>query len=205
MHFTDAEVGLYMRLLCLQWSAGSIPDDDSELATYGKGNTPLARVKLKFKKGRDGLLRNERMESVRQKQIEFRQKQAENGKLGGRPSKPKPNPSLSQAYPRPNPTANPNVSQKKLSLLRTPSPSNKAYNKGAIKLSAREWSLAHRFEVCLNGQWVNDAGKWVNRIKDRETFAKCERVVADMERAIKDDEITTSPAQYAEQRWKEFA
>lgn len=87
LHFTDAEVGLYIRLLSVQWSAGSLPDDDAELASYGKGGTPVHRVREKFQKGSDGRLRNERLEVERRKQAEFRDKQAENGRKGGRPAR----------------------------------------------------------------------------------------------------------------------
>lgn len=82
MHFTDAEIGLYIRLLCVQWSAGSLPDDDEELASYGKGPTPIARVKLKFKRCDDGRLRNERMEIVRKKQSDYIDACSSAGKVG---------------------------------------------------------------------------------------------------------------------------
>lgn len=87
MNFTDAELGLYIRLLCVQWSTGSVPDDDLELANYGKGTTPVSKVKLKFKKCPDGTLKNNRMEIERKKQNAFRKSRSLNGKLGGRPSK----------------------------------------------------------------------------------------------------------------------
>lgn len=88
MHFSNDEVGLYIRLLCVQWSVGSLPDDDAELASYGKGGTPIQRVKAKFFKGQDGRLRNLRLELERQKQEAFRQSRVDNGKRGGRPRKP---------------------------------------------------------------------------------------------------------------------
>lgn len=104
MHFTNAEVGLYARLLCVQWSTGGLPDDDAQLASYGKGRVRMTRIRSKFVKGDDGLLRNLRLESERQKQVEFRERQANNGRMGGRPTKPKPNPGLtsglSQTEPR---------------------------------------------------------------------------------------------------------
>ena len=81
--FTDAEIGLYIRLLCAQWSEGSLPDDDVELSSYGKGKTPLARVKSKFQKCDDGRLRNARMEIVRADQDRFRQSRQEAGAAGG--------------------------------------------------------------------------------------------------------------------------
>ena len=80
MHFTDAEAGLYIRLLAVQWSTGSLPDVDAELSSYGKGGTPIERVKAKFKKGDDGRLRNERLELERDKQAQWRHKSSEGGK-----------------------------------------------------------------------------------------------------------------------------
>jgi len=70
------------------------------------------------------------------------------------------------------------------------------------KLSAGQWELAGRLETALGVQWVNDAGKWVNRIKKR--FGTTERVTAEVESALKESRIKTTPAQYAEQIWKEF-
>ena len=83
MHMLDAEVGLYMRLLCVQWETGSVPDDDNELASYGKGGTPLARIRAKFKKGADGQLRNPRLERERAKQAEWREQQRQKGIASG--------------------------------------------------------------------------------------------------------------------------
>jgi hypothetical protein len=88
MHFSDAEAGLYIRLLCVQWSTGGLPEDDAELSSYGKGGTQIARVKSKFQKCEDGLLRNERLEFEREKQESYRLSRSINGKQGGRPCKP---------------------------------------------------------------------------------------------------------------------
>lgn len=87
MHFTDAEVGLYIRLLCVQWSTGKIPCDNHELSSYGKGDTKIDRVLTKFEVGKDGFLRNRRMEIERKKQENYRKSRADNGKKGGRPTK----------------------------------------------------------------------------------------------------------------------
>jgi hypothetical protein len=73
----------------------------------------------------------------------------------------------------------------------------------ASKLSSEQKKLADRMEAALGVQWVNDAGKWVNRIKKH--FSKSERVTAEVESALKESRINTTPAQYAEQIWKEFA
>ena len=70
------------------------------------------------------------------------------------------------------------------------------------KLLPRQKELADRIETALGVQWVNDAGKWINRIKILP--GKCERVFAEVESAAKELRIRTTPAQYAEQQWKEF-
>lgn len=75
-------------------------------------------------------------------------------------------------------------------------------DKVLAKLDTGQKKLADRFQTALDGQWVNDSGKWVNRIKS--AFSRCERVIAEMESAVKESRIKTTPAQYAEQIWKEF-
>lgn len=67
-----AEVGVYVRLLCHQWSKGFVPNDIKKLArlTHGK-QKDLESVLLKFSKGEDGHLRNERLENERVKQAKF--------------------------------------------------------------------------------------------------------------------------------------
>ena len=73
----------------------------------------------------------------------------------------------------------------------------------ASKLSIGQKELADRMESTLGVQWTNDAGKWINRIKTMPD--KSERVIAEVESAIKESRIKTTHAQYAEQIWKEFA
>jgi len=118
MHFSDAETGLYIRLLCVQWSTGGLPDSDAELASYGKGETQIVRVRSKFSKCDDGLLRNERLEIEREKQEAYRLSRSINGKQGGRPCKPhgkhkvlktKAQESSPSPSPSPSPTPAPNL------------------------------------------------------------------------------------------------
>ncbi len=78
-----------------------------------------------------------------------------------------------------------------------------SYSTKASKLSASQKELADRIEAALGVEWVNDAGKWINRIKT--LTGKCERVIADVESSVKENRIKTTPARYAEQTWKEFA
>lgn len=84
LDFTAEEVGGYIRLLCHQWDKGGLPNDDKRLLKLsGMKAKALENVKVKFIVEQDGLLRNARMEKVRSKQEEFRQKRIVAGSIGG--------------------------------------------------------------------------------------------------------------------------
>lgn len=70
----------------------------------------------------------------------------------------------------------------------------------ANKLSTRQKELADRFEAALGNEWVNDAGKWVNRIKDSPD--DCESVIGETESAARENRIDTTPARFAEYFWQ---
>lgn len=130
LNFSDAELGLYIRLLCVQWSAGSVPNDDTEIASYGRGKTPTARVKAKFELCDDGQLRNKRLEAEREKQAEWRRKSA----LGGhRSGEARAKGGSTTLEPDGQPKGNTPVSslQSPLSGLQTPS---KPEGDGLVKL-----------------------------------------------------------------------
>ncbi len=69
-----------------------------------------------------------------------------------------------------------------------------------IRLTARGKELAERFEAALGIEWVNDAGKWINRIKDAPN--DCESVIGEVESAARENRIDTTPARFAEYFWK---
>lgn len=78
---TAEEVGVYIRLLCHAWSKDGLEDNEARLSLLAgqcHGNA-IAYAKSKFVLI-DGKLRNPRQERERQKQADFRQKQAENAK-----------------------------------------------------------------------------------------------------------------------------
>lgn len=86
--FSCEEVGAYIRLLCYQWAKGGLPKDDKKLMQLSGITDPyvLGNVSVKFRLCEDGLMRNDRLEKVRSLQIEYREKQIENGKKGGNPN-----------------------------------------------------------------------------------------------------------------------
>lgn len=99
MFMEPEEVGAYIRLLCHQWQHGGVPTDPQKIAKIsGMKTTQLGGVLIKFAEDSDGFLKNPRMENIRAAIEEFRQRQAENGKRGGRPRVEE-----TQAFPNPNP------------------------------------------------------------------------------------------------------
>lgn len=90
MNMTATERGIYITLLCVCWLEGGLPDDVKQLAGF-------ARVPFKqfariwphnlqgcFVLARNGLLVNERLDKERRKQLEYRRRQSDYGKKGGR-------------------------------------------------------------------------------------------------------------------------
>lgn len=146
------EIGAYILLLCHQWNAGSIPNDDNLIRRIAKVTQAfdLGLLKTKFELI-DGVLKNPRMEREREKQRLFREKQAENGAKGGRPK--------SQAFPKPNPTDNPHKS------FPSPSPSPNDTRKGKatfeqVKAFCEEAGLPQSdaewfFYKCEGNGWTN--------------------------------------------------
>jgi uncharacterized protein YdaU (DUF1376 family) len=83
MLMSNEEVGLYIRLLCLQWEQGYVPDDVERIvAAFGETTRRCwTAVKPKFNHGStEGELRNEKLEKVRAQQTAFRERQSEKGK-----------------------------------------------------------------------------------------------------------------------------
>lgn len=78
MAMTAEEVGGYIRLLCFQWENGPIPDNEALLSRItGCGGNAVASIRNKFVIA-NGKLANSRLEKVRQGQIDYRHKQAQN-------------------------------------------------------------------------------------------------------------------------------
>jgi len=228
---TQAEVGAYIRLMCYQWLDEGIDRSTTVQQRLAGGPvTPSVRRKFSLAK-REGkpVLLNARLEAERGKQNAFREKQAEKGRKSAQSRATAVQPlfnhgstaGVTETQPmavdfRLQPEGNSlslssSLSSKlirgktPLELVNTVNNSVKKTDKGdkaSKKLGPTKSQLAQAFEETLTDQWINDAGKWVNRIK-AET-AKCERVLAEVQSAVKEQRIKTTPAQYAEQIWKEF-
>jgi uncharacterized protein YdaU (DUF1376 family) len=135
------EKGLYITLLCVQWSQGHISADDITRIAGVSFKGCLDRVKSKFVEVENGQFRNERLESERKKQAEFRLKQAENGRKGGRPSRKglglsglsqtKAKKSSPSPSPSPSPISDPNLQERRGNASLPPSEVLKVWNQKA--------------------------------------------------------------------------
>ena len=80
---TPEETGIYIRLLCYQWTNGGLINCVpilARLAACEDEGAVAAVMDLKFEEGEDGKLYNKRLEEVRQEQEQYREKQRENAK-----------------------------------------------------------------------------------------------------------------------------
>lgn len=118
---TAEEVGGYIRALCHQWTKEGLPNNRKKLESMlGINGESLDTILEKFTLYPDGRLKNDRLEKIRAEQMEYRAKQAENGKKGGNPAfkkgqsnpyyNPKDNqPVMSKDNPADNPPHNPKI------------------------------------------------------------------------------------------------
>lgn len=70
------------------------------------------------------------------------------------------------------------------------------------KLPQSAVELAQRGEILLGDEWINDAGKWVNRIKAKPKLV--ERVFSELGRALTEGDSLTTSAGYVEDLWKRW-
>jgi uncharacterized protein YdaU (DUF1376 family) len=80
---TAEEFGVYWRLICHSWNKGGLPNDDQRLALMAgqcSGNA-VVYAKTKFEVCADGLLRNPRLEKVRNEQETYRKMQSDKAHL----------------------------------------------------------------------------------------------------------------------------
>lgn len=118
MHFSMAERGMYITLLAYQWAHGKIPKKRLGFILGSDWVDSWVAVGEKFIDIDDEFVINPRLEEEREKRARFKEKQVENGKMGGRKPKLKPNESQtltqseSQIKPLENEYENDNTEEK---------------------------------------------------------------------------------------------
>lgn len=200
VHMSAKEVGGYMRLLCYQWGNGRIPSDLNKAAKVA-GCKMNSTILEKFP---DGI--NKRLEKEREKQLIWREKSREGG-LKSAEMRSKGGSRVVDKWLQPNgnspsPSPSPSLSSTKKITTKLPESDKSGVVKKGGKFTLEQLDLTERFHVALNGQWENDRQKWMGRIAREE--GRVDRVLREVESAIKEGRVKTSPAQYAEETWKEF-
>lgn len=100
MGMDDAEVGAYIRMLCVQWDRGFLPKNAIEIAKIiGNKKKSIEGALVKFIPHENGGVFNKRLSIERWKRDEWLKVQKDNGCKGGRPPKPNDNPNESQDKP----------------------------------------------------------------------------------------------------------
>lgn len=89
-YMTNEEVGMYIKLLCKQWTDGSIPKKRVGFLIGCDWDTVGDELKSKFLIKNETLV-NARLSEEREKRLAYKKKQSENGKKGGRGKKGKAN------------------------------------------------------------------------------------------------------------------
>lgn len=129
LDLSQSEVGAYIRLLCHQWSRGSIPVETEKQQRLAGGSVS-ADVSAKFKLNQDGRLVNERLERERQKQSDYREMQRQKGILSAESRKNQPKTNRGSTEP---PTAvQPNGQPEGSSPSPSPSPSELSLTSGSL-------------------------------------------------------------------------
>ena len=86
VYLTNEEIGIYIKMLCKQWTDGKIPKKRLGLLVGYDWVNMSEELKSKFEDCGDYVI-NTRLELEREKKSNFLKKQSINGKKGGRPKK----------------------------------------------------------------------------------------------------------------------
>lgn len=112
---TLTEHGAFFRLMMAYWQLGPLDQTNGKCFRIAGAYTQEEQQAVqtiidRFFYVEDGLIRNKRLDAEKIRSIEFKNKQAANGRLGGRPPKNNPdnNPKETQAFCLDNPNGNPN-------------------------------------------------------------------------------------------------
>jgi len=79
---SNEERGLYITLLCRQWTQGYVTKEEMARLSTGMAQPLVSHVLAKFRETESGVFQNARMESERDKQAQFRANRSESGKAG---------------------------------------------------------------------------------------------------------------------------
>lgn len=164
---TAEEVGVYIRLLCHSWNKDGLEDNERLALLAGQCQaSSLAHAKSKFRLT-DGKLKNPRLEQERQKQAEFREKQAENGKkrwLGN--ASPMPSQMPNACSPSPSPSPSPIIErEREENFPECPPMSRKDFDAMAEMRGVAQDCAEWFWNVHEARNWVDQSGNPIRKVE----------------------------------------
>jgi uncharacterized protein YdaU (DUF1376 family) len=182
LDFTAEEVGGYIRLLCMEWDKGGLPNNMQILKRYSgcQGKT-LRNILTKFSLEKDGFFYNNILEEVREKKKEFSNKQKANAesRWGKRDANalPKDIPNeyqlLSQTDALHSSSSNINLSKDKINKPKPPK-----VGKSETLFSNEK----HNLQIWLEKENLTN----VLKMKQQLTFEECEKLVTEYGKSTSD-------------------
>lgn len=159
MHLHPACIGIYIRLLCFQWSHGAIPSDKRQLmqitgAMADELDLYLSQVLNKFELCDDGLYRNARLERERDKKQKLSEARAEAGRRGGRPTTKSDSSTDSEGIAPANSQGNEQDEKQLVSVCLSKSEAKQKPPIGKLEVGSKEVpGKERRSDVETRGEW----------------------------------------------------
>jgi uncharacterized protein YdaU (DUF1376 family) len=103
---TNEERGAYIALLCIQWSKEALTENDFQRVCMGMPPHSQRICQSKFQIDAEGNYKNQRLETEREKQVQYRKKQTDNANkrwLGNATALPADMPNACSPSPSPSP------------------------------------------------------------------------------------------------------
>ena len=175
--WTIEEIGIYTRLLFSEWVNGPLPNDETRLARASGCSVKRFRggwsqVKLKFSVTEDDKLYNDRLEAVRQEQIEFQEIQRVKGIKSAKKRwaghvttvKPRLQPEGQPKANSPSPSPSPDV-ERETHLPEIPPMNRKDFDALAemrgVPRECAEWF----WNTCDSRNWVDTVGQPIRKVE----------------------------------------
>ena len=177
---TNEERGLYITLLCRQWTQGHVTADEMARLSHGMAQPMASHVFAKFQEHENGTFKNERMELERAKQAAFRINRSESGKVGANKrwhshstaiTQPMANGMAKHSSPSPSPithTHTPDAVFPTWEEVRA-----KADISGIPEASAKTFYEHHEG----NQLWINQHGRLINWMVKMKSWSERDRTM----------------------------
>jgi uncharacterized protein YdaU (DUF1376 family) len=167
---SNEERGLFITLLCRQWSQGFVTKSEIERISKGMAVPSITHVTAKFKPSGKDQFQNERLELERKKQEEYRKNRSNSGKIGALSRWHSHSTAIAQPMANdgsPSPSPSPSSEEERESGAHTHFPEAQipswsefwTYCQSQACLLPAEWYARDKFEAAESDHWKGK-GNW---------------------------------------------